>query len=46
MKRRIDVLTPDFPPVSKMSHKVKFFEEFNRFKFKVFLLLDWLPNQG
>ena len=27
-------------------HKVNFKAEFNRFDFRVFLLLDWLPSQG
>ena len=27
-------------------HVVSFKGEFNCFEFRVFLLLDWLPNQG
>ena len=30
----------------RMWHKVNFYAEFNGFEFRVFLLLDYLPNQG
>ena len=30
----------------RMRHQVNFQAGFNRFEFRVFLLLDWLPNQG
>ena len=29
-----------------MQHKVSFYAEFNKFEFRVFLLLDWLPYQS
>ena len=32
--------------MSKMWQKVHFPAEFNRFEFRVFLLQDWLSNQG
>ena len=31
---------------SRMWHYVNFQVEFNKFKFRVFFLLDWLPNQS
>ena len=33
-------------PINMMRHKANFQVEFNLFEFRVFLPLDWLPNQG
>ena len=31
---------------SRISHKVNFYAEFNRFDFRLFLLLEWLATKG